>query len=218
VLTLKWEHVNLAAGRMVVQSPKTEHLEGRAERVVPVFANLRPYLEEAWELAAPGEVYVVGGKQGDGYRRASHGPNGWGNANVRTTFEKVIHRAGLTVWPKVFHNLRASCETDLMQHHPIHVVTAWIGNTPKIALGHYLQTLDADFVKAVKGGAESGAQAAQNAAQAGADPTGQERTSSPQTLAGQAFQGDSVHSGPVGSYCTDGQGGTRTHTYFYARF
>jgi integrase len=218
VLTLRWENVNLAAGRMVVQSPKTEHLEGRAERVVPVFAALRPFLEEAWELAAPGDVYVVGGPQGDGYRRASHGPNGWVNANLRTTFEKLIRRAGLSVWPKVFHNLRASCETDLMANHPIHVVTAWIGNTPKIALGHYLQTLDADFEKALKGGAESGARGAQNAAQTGADPTGRERTSSPQTLEEQAFGGDSVHSGPVGSYCTDGQGGTRTHTYCYARF
>ena len=34
---------------------------------------------------------------------------------------------------------------------------ARFGNTPKIALGHYLQTLDADFAKALKGGAESSA-------------------------------------------------------------
>lgn len=197
VLSLKWEHVNLATGRMVVQSPKTEHIEGKGERVVPAFAALRPYLEEAWELAEPGEEYVVGGKQGDGYRRASHGPNGWVNTNLCTTFEKVIHRAGLAVWPKVFHNMRASCETDLMANHPIHVVTAWIGNTPKIALGHYLQTLDADFEKALKGGAESGALAAQNAAQTGADTKGQNRTSSHRTFAFEAS--GAVLSGPVSS-------------------
>ena len=182
VLSLKWEHVNLATGRMVVQSPKTEHIEGKGERVTPVFAALRPYLEEAWELAAPGEEYIVGGKQGDGYRLSSVGPNGWVNTNLRTTFEKIIHRAGLTVWPKVFHNLRASCETDLMQNHPIHVVTAWIGNTPKIALGHYLQTLEGDFEKALKSGAESGALGAQNAAQTGADAKRQERTNSDEVL------------------------------------
>ncbi|VTR95480.1 unnamed protein product [Gemmata massiliana] len=34
----------------------------------------------------------------------------------------------------MFRNLRASCETDLMANHLIHVMT-WIGNTPKIALG-----------------------------------------------------------------------------------
>lgn len=195
VLTLKWENVNLATGRMVVQSPKTEHLEGRAERVVPVFAPLRPYLEEAWELANPGEQYVVGGAQGDGYRRASHGANGWVNANVRTTFEKVIRRAGLVAWPKVFHNMRASCETDLMANHPIHVVTAWIGNTPKIALGHYLQTLDADFEKAVKVAQNPAHRVAQNEAQTGAGVKRRDRTTSPETLAVEA-SGANL-SGPV---------------------
>jgi integrase len=176
VLSLKWEYVNLATGRMVVHSPKTEHLEGRSQRVVPVFAALRPFLEEAWELAAPGEECVVGGSQGDKYRAKANGPNGWVNMNLRTTFEKLIVRAGLVPWPKLFHNLRASCETDLMANHPIHVVTAWIGNTPKIALGHYLQTLDADFEKAVKGGAESGAVEVQNAVQSPTAASGLEVT------------------------------------------
>jgi hypothetical protein len=40
-----------------------------------------------------------------------------------------------------------------MANHPIHIVTAWIGNTPIIAPGHYRQTLDADFEKAVRRGA-----------------------------------------------------------------
>ena len=66
----------------------------------------------------------------------------------------------MKVWPKPFHNLRASCETDLMQEHPIHVVTAWLGNTPKIALSHYLQTQANDFEMAIRGkpncGTESG--------------------------------------------------------------
>ena len=48
-----------------------------------------------------------------------------------------------------------------MKDHPIHVVTAWLGNTPRIALKHYLQVTDADFERASK----SGAPVAQNAAQ-----------------------------------------------------
>ncbi|MFO0806617.1 MAG: hypothetical protein U0791_26225 [Gemmataceae bacterium] len=50
-----------------------------------------------------------------------------------------------------------SYETDLMQDHPIHAVTEWIGNTPRVALRHYLQVLESDFAKAVNGGAETGA-------------------------------------------------------------
>lgn len=140
--------------------------EDRAPRraVVPRGSDLRPstpLLEEAFDLAAPGEVHVVGGQQGQGYRATAQKPGGWVNTNMRTTFEKLIRRAGLKQCPRLFHNLRASCETDLMRDHPIHIVTAWIGNTPKIALGHYLQTLDGDFEKAIRGDADSDARGAQ---------------------------------------------------------
>ncbi len=209
VVSLKWENVNLATGRMVVPSPKTEHLEGRSERVVPVFAVLRPYLEDSWELAAPGEQYVVGGIQGASYRKTAQGPNGWVNMNLRTTFEKLIRRAGLAAWPKVFHNLRASCETDLMANHPSHVVTAWIGNTPKIALGHYLQTLDSDFQKAVQGSAESGAVVVQNAVQSPTAANRQEVTAAAERLEISALQTSPVVGSHSLSICSGGQGGTR---------
>ena len=190
VLSLKWEYVDFASSKMTVSSPKTEHIEGKAFRVVPIFAPLRPYLEDAFELAEPGEVYVVGGAQGAAYRATSQKPGGWGNTNLRTTFEKLIRRAGLNQWPKLFHNLRASLETDLMQEHPIHVVTAWVGNSPRIALGHYLQTLDTDFAKAVKGysesGAKSGAVVVQNAVQTRSDPMGLETTEATGSLENQA--------------------------------
>ena len=217
VLMLKWENVNVATGRMIVHSPKTEHLEGRSERVVPIFAALRPSLEDAWELAE-GEEYVVGGAQGDQYRETAQGPNGWVNMNLRTTFEKIVRRAGLTPWPKLFHNLRASCETDLMANHPIHVVTARIGNTPKIALGHYLQTLDADFEKALKGGAESGAVAVQNAVQSRTAAKGQHPTEVTQAHKQQGLQATTVTCSPSLSIRSGGQGGTRTHTPCGARF
>ena len=51
-------------------------------------------------------------------------------------------------WPKLFHNLRASRETELAAAHPLHVVCARIGNTERIANKHYLQVTDEDFAKA----------------------------------------------------------------------
>ncbi len=213
VLSLRWEAVDLPRGRMVVDSPKTEHLEGKASRVVPVFARLRPYLEKAWELAGPGEVYVIGGAQGDHYRATCQKPGGWVNTNLRTTFEKLVRRAGLVAWPRLFQNLRSSLETDLMKDHPIHVVTAWVGNTPKIALGHYLQTLDGDFEKAVRGPG-----ATQNTTQTTADQTGRGRTPSGSGYSKHPGKSGPVLSGPPQSEHSNGQGGTRTHTYCYARF
>lgn len=102
------------------------------------------------------------------------------NCNLRTQFLKIIRRAGLQPWPRLFHNLRASCETDLMAAHPIHVITEWLRNTPRVALKHYRQTLNADFEKAVRGSAELGARALQNPVQTGAARDGQETTRPPQ--------------------------------------
>ena len=102
---------------------------------------------------------------GGGYREAANTPSGWRNCNLRTQFERLVKRAGLQPWPRLFHALRASRETELAKDYPIHVVTAWLGNTPRIAMRHYLQVTDADFERASRGGAETGAQTAQKAAQ-----------------------------------------------------
>ena len=67
---------------------------------------------------------------------------------MRTQLLRILSRAGLSAWPRLFHNLRASRETELVREHPIHVVCEWIGNSERIARRHYLQVTDADFEKA----------------------------------------------------------------------
>jgi hypothetical protein len=79
-----------------------------------------------------GTVYVVDER----FRKAALGPGGWANANLRTTLTKIVRRAGLQPWPRLFHNLRASRETELAESFPIQVVTSWLGNTPNIAMRH----------------------------------------------------------------------------------
>jgi hypothetical protein len=46
--------------------------------------------------------------------------------------------------------MRSSRETELAQKYPLHLVTAWIGNSALIAVKHYLQVTEEDFAKAVK--------------------------------------------------------------------
>lgn len=144
VLSLRWDDVQWDKERIIVTSPKTEHHPGKESRVLPLFPELRKHLELAWDLASEGDVYVVDSK----YREAANGPHGWKNSNLRTTFNKIVKLAGLSPWPRLFHNLRASRETELVEEYPIHVVTEWIGNTPEIALGHYLMTTEDHFAKA----------------------------------------------------------------------
>jgi integrase len=58
-LSLKWADVDWKRDRMLVHSPKTEHLEGGGDKWVPIFQEFRPYLEEAFDQAQPGARYVI---------------------------------------------------------------------------------------------------------------------------------------------------------------
>ena len=130
------------------------------------------------------------------------GPRGWRGCNLRTTIEKIIRRAGLSPWPRMFHNMRASRETELTERFPVHVVTAWLGNTPEIARKHYLQVTDDHFAKAIRGGAESGAPKAQNAAQhvhADSRTNPQEKTQAPGDARACATSCDSTRSDAMDS-------------------
>ncbi len=150
VLSLRWHDIDWAGGKVRVTSPKTEHHPGKDSRIIPLFPELRSWLAEALELAADGSEFIL-----ERFRARAMGPTGWRGCNLRTTFEKIIRRAGLAAWPRLFHNLRASRETELMERFPIQVVTAWMGNTPTIALKHYLQVTDQHFQAALEGGVEA---------------------------------------------------------------
>ena len=110
VLSLRWEMVDFGSGRMVVDSPKTEHHD-QSSRTIPIFKALRPILEQARRQALPDAVYVVPGR----YRDACLKEGEWKNCNLRTQLRKLISRAGLQPWPVAFHSLRSSCETDLIR-------------------------------------------------------------------------------------------------------
>ena len=200
VLSLRWHDVLWDTDRIVVTSPKTEHHAGKASRMIPLFPELRTILDEAFDLAPDGAVYVVDEK----FRKSAMRPAGWMNANLRTTFEKIVKRAGLTPWPRLFHNLRASRETELVEKYPVQVVTSWLGNTPSVAMRHYLMTTEEHFEAAVKGdqtkvevatdqAKEKAAQKAAQSAHAGHRGDSHEQSTAhekPRTLPGLASSSD----------------------------
>ncbi len=151
-LALRWGHINWERGRIEVQSSKTEHHVGGESRSTPLFSELRPYLEEVFDLAEPGTEYVI-----TRYRDSK--------TNLRTRFERIIRKAGLKPWPKLFQNLRSTRETELAEIYPLHVVCAWMGNSEKVANKHYLQVTDEHFEIAAGMKSESPCEALQNAVQ-----------------------------------------------------
>ena len=147
---LKWGDVNWEKGRLTVRSPKTAGHEGHGVRMVPIAPELRPILQNLFNAAEVGAEYVVPRLRDP-------------RTNLRTTITRIVERAETTVWPRLMHNLRASCATDWVERFPAHAVAGWLGHSPMIAARHYLQTRDTHF-DAAAGVEAGGAKAAQNAA------------------------------------------------------
>jgi len=147
ILALRWEDVDFARARFVVHSAKTEHA-GTGVRTVPLFPTLGPLLQEVFDAAEPGAEYVI-----TRYRRS--------NANLRTQLTRIIKRAGLESWPRLFANLRASAEADLAEKWPLHVCAQWLGHSPRVALSNYLRAKESDYQEAAGKAARNPARAVQ---------------------------------------------------------
>jgi integrase len=129
---LKWEHISFEQKRLfVVNSSKTEHHKNRNLRVVPLFPEVEKELLKLHCEATPGEEYVF--------------PDLRADSNLRTTLEKIILRAGVTPWPKLWQNLRSSAATDLARSVPSHIAASICGHTEEVAKEHYWKVGEGDL-------------------------------------------------------------------------
>ena len=136
-----WADVNWEKGRLTVLAKKTEHHgANHAVRIVPICPQLRKILTEGFEQAEPGATCIVPMAARNG-------------VNLRTHLERIITKAGHEAWPRLFQNLRASCETDWVERYPAHAVAKWLGHSPKVAAEHYLMSREHHFEDVVGGGA-----------------------------------------------------------------
>ncbi len=163
VLALTWGDVHWDTQRIRVPSEKTEHIAGKASRIIPMFPELKPYLLDCFEQAEPGTEYVI-----TRYRVVS--------ANLRTQLHRIIKRAGLEPWPKTFQNLRSTRQTELSEQFPAHVVCKWIGNSEPVAAEHYLQLTDEHFERAIIGDEKAAHNPAQQAHASGCTDKNKSRT------------------------------------------
>ena len=133
VIGLTWERVNFEHGLLCVPTPKTAR-EGKNQRLVPLFPELRFYLSKLFDEAEPGSVYVF-----NQLRPLLVKPNGTRNVNLRTQLIRMIVRAGLKPWPKVWQNLRRSCAVDLVQEYPANLAYEWLGHTEAVNRAYYFR-------------------------------------------------------------------------------
>jgi integrase len=145
---IRLEDIDLERGRLTVHAPKTKRHRGKEKRVIPLFPEIVEHIERAYHGAKEGQVYLIENKS---MRRKCC------SVSLRKHFLGLLGRAGVKPWPRLFHALRGSAETDLAQRFPIHICAAWLGHSPKIATRHYLSVTDADYQKAINGIGEKSA-------------------------------------------------------------
>jgi hypothetical protein len=87
-------------------------------------------------------------RRSDPRRSAANMAMGWKNLNLRTEMTRLLRRAGVSGWPRLFHSMRAIRQMELQREFPLHVVCSWLGNSPRIAQQSYLLVTEYDFAKA----------------------------------------------------------------------
>lgn len=132
---MRWSQVAWEAHRLTVFSPKTEHHHGRESRVIPLFLEIEAELVNHLAEAEDGAEFVF--------------PELTKKSNLRSGLERIIERAGVKQWPKLWQNLRASGSADLARELPGHVAAAICGHTEQVAMEHYWQVSESDFELAI---------------------------------------------------------------------
>ena len=160
-LALTWGDVDSERNRLRVRSVKTEHHgEQHAERIIPLFPELRPMLQSALdellESFDPKRERLSEQPIITRYRDT--------RTNLRTQLLRTIRKAGLATWEKPWQNLRSSQATELAAEFPQHVAAAWLGHSTVIANKFYRQVTDTDFARAVGGTATTRETSSENCA------------------------------------------------------
>ncbi len=138
---MKWRHINWDRRRIQIQCVKTE-TKGRPTREIPLFPELVPFLNKLRERLSndsPDSLLITGLKD-------------FTDANLRKQMTRLVQSAGFEVWPRIFHNLRSSRQTELEERFPRKTVCEWMGNSEQVADQHYLQVRDEHFKKAAERG------------------------------------------------------------------
>ncbi len=155
-LPLRWGDINWEKRRVLITSPKTEHHAGHETRFIPLFPELEKYLLQAHSEAEEGAEYVI-----TRYRDST--------SNLRTQFNRIIKKAGMKPWPRLWHNMRASRQTELSENNPAHAVCAWLGNSQRVASEHYLQVTDEHYERAAQNAAQQPSGEARNSGKSDSD-------------------------------------------------
>jgi integrase len=137
IVLLRWADIDWTTGKILVNCQKTKGHEGKEFRITPLFPELRRELE-AWRAVAPADREFV--------LKPAISPK----SNLRTGLLKILNRAKIKPWPKLYQNLRSTRAKELRRRFDPAVVAAWLGHTVDVADKHYVHVSDDDFRQAIE--------------------------------------------------------------------
>lgn len=135
-VALRWADVDFSdPPHFTVNASKTEHHESGGPRLVPMFPELVPLFQLAYDDAPEGSEHII---------RRYRDPD----ANTRTQLNRYVKAAGLKPWPKPWQNMRATRANEVEREYGQFLESAWIGHTAKVARSHYLHVNGPDMIRA----------------------------------------------------------------------
>jgi integrase len=133
VTKLQWSTIDLEIDVFTAKAPKTKRHEGREQREIPIFPELKARILEA-------KAHAVGPMMFPRHQITA--------AAITSKFTRVLRTIDESLWAKPFVNLRASCEHDWLSTYKIHEVAAWMGHSPETMLKHYNRVVKEQQVRA----------------------------------------------------------------------
>ncbi|MCA9063645.1 MAG: phage integrase SAM-like domain-containing protein [Planctomycetaceae bacterium] len=130
---LKWEDINWEHRSFLVFCPKLEHHEDKSQRVVPLFPEIERELLDLREIQGDESIYVL--------------PSIRHTTNTHPTLLRIVKRAGLKPWPRLWQNLRASRATELEAAFGGAKAATVCGHAEKVAQDHYWMTTGEDITQ-----------------------------------------------------------------------
>lgn len=136
--------IDLATDRLKIFDTKRTHRQSRAPPVIrelPLFAGLRPYVIAMLDLPGRPHDYLLPAIGGQDPERVG--------SRLRNRVNRAQDRLGIPRWPRVFHSVRATRQTQLKELFGEKVACDWIGNTTDVSRRNYELIADEIFTRAV---------------------------------------------------------------------
>ena len=112
--------------------------QGKEGRWVPLFSELKAELKALSSNPTSKTQEFVINRYRDAYQ------------NLRTTFGKIVKRAGLNKFPRPFDNMRMTRSNEVYRRWGAFEESEWIGHSRRVREDHYLSITDDDFQEAAE--------------------------------------------------------------------